>query len=207
MAPPPPVLTYAEAEALRGSNYPCPPGYRCPPGWTLSVGGVPVAPVAEGAARRSAITHHYYAELTPEQRMHTGWHPDNNRTWDAFFINRRERELARHVGDGPPPVNNDEEGRRLWWSGRTLASVMEYITAGDYPRLRYPRGHHVEPPLPPVDRTQAWWKVEQHYRARAAEFGQGSSRSHPRARDDDIDDSDDYDDFSDDVYRPRQEYD
>ena len=112
------------------------------------------------------------------------------------------------MGDGPPHVNNDEEGRRLWWSGRTLASVMSYITACDYPRLRYPRGHHVELRLPPVDRTQDWWKVEQQYHARAAEFGQGSSRSQPRARHDDSDDdSGDYDDFSDDVYRPRQEYD
>ena len=146
--------------------------------------------------------------------MHTGWHPDNNRTWDAFFINRRERELARYEGDGPPPMNNNEEGRRLWWGGRTLASVMDYITAGDYPRLRYPQGQRaavcasLEPPPPPVDHAQAWWKKEQAYRARRGEFGQGCSRSQPRARHDDSDDdSDDYDDFSDDVYRPRQEYD
>ena len=67
------TLTYAEAEALCASHYPCPPGYECPPDWTLSAGGVPVAPVPQGTARRLAITNYYYGELTPEQRMD----PDN----------------------------------------------------------------------------------------------------------------------------------
>ena len=32
----------------------------------------------------------------------------------------------------------NEAGRQLWWAGRTLQGVMNYITAGDNPRLRYP---------------------------------------------------------------------
>lgn len=137
------ALTHAEAEALRASNYPCPPGYLCPPGWRLSAGGVPVSPGPQGTARRAAITHHYYVELTPEQRMDPRWDLDNTATWDAFFFNRWERELARYEGDGPPPVDNNEAGRRLWWGGRTLEGVMNHILAGDYPRLRYP---HFQPP-------------------------------------------------------------
>ena len=44
--------------------------------------------------------------------------------------------------------NIPEAGRRLWWYGRTLQSVMDYITAGDIPRLRYPQ---FEPRAPPDD--------------------------------------------------------
>ena len=95
-------LTTREAEALCASNYPCPPGYRVPTGWMLSAGGVPVPPVPLGVERRMAITNHYYLELTPEQRRNPNWHPDYFPTWEAFFINRRERALARHEEDGPP---------------------------------------------------------------------------------------------------------
>jgi hypothetical protein len=128
-------LTPKEAEALCASNYPCPPGYRVPTGWMLSVGGVPVPPVPLGVARQMAITNHYYFELTPEQRRNPQWHPDYSPTWDAFFINRRESALARHEEDGPPCSNFNEAGRRLWWRGRTLQSVMAYRG----PRLCYPQ--------------------------------------------------------------------
>ncbi|KAK1627369.1 hypothetical protein QYE76_001684 [Lolium multiflorum] len=128
-------LTPREAEALCASNYPCPPGYRVPTGWLLSVGGVPVPPVPLGVAREMAITNHYYFELTPEQRRNPQWHPDYSPTWESFFINRRERALARHEEGGPPPPNFNEAGRRLWWRGRTLQGVMAYRG----PRLRYPQ--------------------------------------------------------------------
>ncbi|KAK1616289.1 hypothetical protein QYE76_021806 [Lolium multiflorum] len=70
------------------------------------------------------------------------WHPDYSPTWDSFFINRRERAVARYEEDGPPPSNFNEAGRRMWWRGGTLQSVMAYRG----PRLRYPksqptRGH------------------------------------------------------------------
>lgn len=177
-----PTLTYPEAEALCASNYPCPPGYSVPAGWMLSAGGVPVPAVPQGVARRAAITNHYYLELTPEQRMDPRWDPDYRPTWDAFFINRRERALARYEEDGPPPSNFNEAGRRLWWRGRTLQSVMDYITAGDNPRLRYP-----------------------HFQSRRAP----PSRFEPRAPSDDSDDDGggDYDDYEYMYYRPRQEYD
>lgn len=135
------TLTYAEAKALRDSNYPCPPGYLCPPGWELNTGGVPVSPSPQGPARPAAITQCYYVEFSHEQRMDPRWDPDNTATWDAFFAGRRERELARYEGDGPPPSDNNKAGRRLWWRGRTLGGVLEYILAGDHPRLRYPCSH------------------------------------------------------------------
>ena len=121
-----PTLTYPQVEELCASNYPCPPGYTVPAVWYLRAGGVQVPPVPQGMARRAAITNHYYLELTPEQRR-----PDYRPTWDAFFINRHERAIARHEEDGPPPSNFNEAGRRLWWCGQTLQSVMDYITAGD----------------------------------------------------------------------------
>ena len=128
-------LTPREAEALCASNYPCPPGYRVPTGWLLSVGGVPVPPVPLGVAREMAITNHYYFELTPEQRRNPQWHPDYSPTWESFFINRRERAVARYEEDGPPPSNFNEAGRRLWWRDRTLQGVMAHRG----PRLRYPQ--------------------------------------------------------------------
>ena len=154
----------AEAEALCASNYPCPPGYRVPIGWKLSVGGVPVPPVPLGVARQMAITNHYYFELTPEQRRNPQWHPDYSPTWDAFFINRRESALARHEEDGSPRSNFNEAGRRLWWRGRTLQSVMAYRG----PRLRYPQS--------------------QPTRAHPSRFDYRD----PDASDDDIGDYDDY---------------
>jgi hypothetical protein len=57
----------------------------------------------------AAITHHYYVELTPGQRMDPCWDPDNAATWDTF-ANRWEMELARYEGGGPPPVDNNEAG-------------------------------------------------------------------------------------------------
>ena len=181
------ALTPREAEALCASNYPCPPGYHVPAGWMLSAGGVPVPPVPQGVARRMAITNHYYHELTPEQRRNPNWHPDYFPTWTAFFINRRQSALARHEEDGPPPPNFNEAGRRLWWRGRTLQSVMANNTAGDNPRLRYPQ---VQP-----------------RRAQPSRFNYG----------DPDDDSDDgrgkyfcgeyYDDYSGEYYMSRQEHD
>jgi len=137
-------LTLREAEALCASNYPCQPGYRIPTGWLLSVEDVPVPPVPLGVARDMAITNHYYFELTPEQRRNPQWHPDYDPTWESFFINRRERALARHEEGGPPPPNFNEAGRRLWWRGRTLQGVMAHRG----PRLRYPQSQPTRA-LPP----------------------------------------------------------
>ena len=177
----PATLTVPEAEALCTSNYPCPPGYRVPAGWCLSAGGVPVPPTPLGMARRAAITNHYNFELTPEQRRDPRWNPDYRPTWDAFFINRRERALALYEGDGPPPSNFNEAGRRLWWGGRTLQGVMNYITRGDNPRLRYPQ-------VPPPSRHPP------------------TSRFEPRPPSTTSDDDDDGD-YEYMYYTPRQEYD
>jgi hypothetical protein len=58
---------------------------------------------------------------------------------DEFFWQRRDIELARYLGNGPPPTRNNAIGRRLWWSipGRTLANVMYHITEEDE-HLPYP---------------------------------------------------------------------
>jgi hypothetical protein len=108
----------------------------------LSAGGVPVSPGTQGAVQHEAITHLYYAELTPEQCMDPRWDPENPSTWDAFFANRPDMEIARYEGDGPPPVDNNEADRRLWWGSRTLEGVMNHVLAADYPRQRYP---HFQP--------------------------------------------------------------
>ena len=132
-------------------------------------------------ARRAAITNHYYLELTPELRQDPSWDPDCRPTWDAFFINRRDRALARHEEDGPPPSNFNEASRRLWCRGRTLQSVMTYITTGANPRLRYP-----------------------HFQSRRAH----PQRFNPGPPSDNSDDDGgDFDDYEYMYYRPRQEYD
>ena len=183
------ALTPREAEALCASNYPCSPGYCVPVGWMLSARGVPVPPVPLGVARQMAITNHYYFELTPEQRRNPRWHPDYFPTWEAFFVDRRERALARNEEGGPPPPNFNEADHRLWWRGRTLQSVMAYDTAADSnPRLRYP---HVQPTrYPQVQPTRTLQR-----------FNYGDP-------DDDSDDGGgEYDDYSGDYYRCRQEHD
>ena len=117
--------------------------------------------------------------------MDPRWDPDYRPTWEVFFINRRERALARHEEDGPPPSNFNEAGRRLWWGGRTLQSVMAYITAGNNPRLRYP-----------------------HFQSRRAHPSRFEPQASPDVDSDDSDDgSGDFDDYEYEYYRPRQEYD
>jgi hypothetical protein len=137
---------------------------------------------------------HYYLDLTPEQRMNPRWHPDNQQTWDAFFINRCERALARYEEDGLPPRNFHEAGRRLWWGGWTLQSVMDYITAGDIPRLRYPQYQsRFEPRAPPDD---------------SDDDSDGSDDDGGNLEGDDYQyNGDDYEDYEYAYYRPRQEYD
>ena len=206
------ILTLEETEALCASNYPCPPGYWPPAGWMLSAGGVPVPPVPQGSARQAAITNHFYHELTPEQRMDPQWDPDNYDTWNAFFANRRERELARYEGDGPPPVNHNEAGRRLWWANRTIIGVMRYIAGGDHPRLRCPRVHppqaphcpggsgivFQETPLPPAVNPRLEWPLV---------YAMDGLRIPGVAGDDDDDDYDDEEDPEAAYYRTRHDYD
>ncbi|KAK1681901.1 hypothetical protein QYE76_042749 [Lolium multiflorum] len=126
---------------------PLPAGLPRPNRLLPSVGGVPVPPVPLGVAHEMTITNHYYFELTPEQRRNPQWHPDYNPTWESFFINRRERALARHEEGGPPPSNFNEAGRRLWWRGRTLQGVMAYRG----PRLRYPQSQPTRAHPPTFD--------------------------------------------------------
>ena len=150
--------------------------------------------------------------------MDPHWDPDNLDTWNAFFANRQERELARYEGDGPPPVNHNEAGRRLWWANRTIAGVMRYIAMGDHPRLRYPHFHQPhshknggggeglgrtrvvirEPPPPRV--------VNPRPEDPSACYEEGL-RIHPRATSDDNDDDDSEDDPEAVYYRARYDYD
>jgi hypothetical protein len=55
----------------------------------------------------------------------------------TFFTNRRNHELARYEGNGPPPANKNTAGQKMWWSvpGRTLAFVLDHIAMGNNPRL------------------------------------------------------------------------
>jgi hypothetical protein len=105
----------------------------------LSVGGVPILPEPHGAPRSAAIHQHFYEVLMPEQRADSLWNPENNIQWNAFFRDRRQRELAHYEGGGPPPARQNAEGRQLWWgvSGRMVAAVMDHIAAGGE-RLMYP---------------------------------------------------------------------
>ncbi|KAK1647218.1 hypothetical protein QYE76_065023 [Lolium multiflorum] len=104
-------------------------------------------------------------------------HPDYSPTWESFFINRRERALARHEDGGPPPSNFNEAGRRLCWRDRTLQGVMAHRG----PRLRYPQSQPTRALPPRFD-----------YRD-------------PDAGDDDDGDYDD--DYGGEYYRARHEYD
>ncbi|KAK1643757.1 hypothetical protein QYE76_061562 [Lolium multiflorum] len=66
--------------------------------------------------------------------------PNNLAYLDEPFV--LASEVAQYEEDGPPSSNFNEAGRRMWWRGRTLQSVMAYRG----PRLRYPqsqptRGH------------------------------------------------------------------
>ena len=144
--------------------------------------------------------------------MDPQWDPDNYDTWNAFFANRQERELSRYEGDGPPLVNHNKAGRRLWWANRTIIGVMRYIAGGDHPRLRCPRVHppqaphcpggsgivFQETPLPPAVNPRLEWPLV---------YAMDGLRIPGVAGDDDDDDDDDDEDPEAAYYRTRHDYD
>jgi hypothetical protein len=72
-----------------------------------------------------------------EERNDPVWDPDNEAQWTAFFTERRNHELVRYEGNGPPLANRNAAVWKLWWGipGRTLAFVL------DHPRLTMPQQH------------------------------------------------------------------
>ena len=58
-------LQEPEARLLYEAEYPAPPDMRMPGSWRLSVGGGPVPPVPEGAARPAEIAR-VHSSLTEE---------------------------------------------------------------------------------------------------------------------------------------------
>ena len=74
-----------------------------------------------------------------EVRNQPRYAPDSNTLWTAYFERRHEEQIAATNGVEPRGRLNPE-GRRQWWGvpGRTLEAVLEYIKAGNTPRLEYP---------------------------------------------------------------------
>ena len=78
--------------------------------------------------------------MTDEQLADPTWDQENNFSWNAYFTDRRERELHDYTGPPPAPKRNNSEGRKRWWGvpGRSLAYVLGYIEDGNEPRLQDP---------------------------------------------------------------------
>ena len=77
-----------EARLLYEADYPAPPNMRVPDTWKLSVGGVPVPPVPEGAAWRANIAR-IRSSLPEEQRNEPRYAADSHTLWTMFFERRR----------------------------------------------------------------------------------------------------------------------
>ena len=92
-----------------------PPDMHAPSGgeWLIGRGGYLVTPIPAGDQRQVDIYDHFWHGLNGEQRADPAWDPDNVQAWDAFFMERRQREIEYYDGVVPPPLYN-MEGRRRW---------------------------------------------------------------------------------------------
>ena len=103
-------LRVHEARLLHRAGYMVPPDMRAPSGseWRIGRGGYLVAPIPAGSLRQAEIYDHYWRGLNDEQRADPAWDPDNEHAWDAFFLERRQREIEAYDGVVPPPIYNME---------------------------------------------------------------------------------------------------
>ena len=118
-------LCVDEARLLHRARYMVPPDMRAPSGgeWRIGRGGYLVAPIPIGDTRQVDIYDHFWRGLNDEQRADPYWDPDNVQAWDAFFMERRQREIEYYDGVVPPPLYN-MEGRRRWWGGQGRTLVI-----------------------------------------------------------------------------------
>ena len=123
-----------EARLLYGAGYPAPPHMRVPSNCAM---GLMVPPVPTGEDRMAEI-HAVRERMTEEQRADPIWDQENNFSWNAYFAERRERELHDYTGPPPTPKRNNSDGRKRLWGmpGRSLAYVLGYIEDGNELRFR-----------------------------------------------------------------------
>ena len=107
--------------------------------WWLSQMGFSVPPVPVDEDRLAEI-HAACERMTDEQRANPIWDRENNASWNAYFTERRQRQLEDYTGPPPTPKRNNIEDRKRWWGmpGRSLAYVLGYIEDGNEPRLQAP---------------------------------------------------------------------
>ena len=89
-----------EAEALFRAWYPCPLDMRARHKFAIGVAGVPVPdpPRPRGNTWNAAVMHHYWHELTAEQRQQPECHPSNTDHYDAEFQRIHTEQIGRaHV--------------------------------------------------------------------------------------------------------------
>ena len=120
--------------------------------FAIGVAGVPVpdAPRPRENEWNAAVMHHYWHELTAEQRQQPEWAPSNTERYDAEFRRIHQERMTFWDGEGPPPREHNIEGQYAFcgMSGRTLAAIMAHIDASDEPRLEVPSPTEAPPPPP-----------------------------------------------------------
>ena len=88
------------------------------------------------------------AGLTAEQAADQRWRRrDNDAFWTAYFQRRHKEDVADRGNNGPIEGRCNSIIRKRWWRGdhRTLQWVVDYIEAGNEPRLAMPLRHAWSP--------------------------------------------------------------
>ena len=139
------------------------PHMRVPSNWRLSAMGLLVPPVPTSEDRMAEI-HTVRERMTEEQRADPIWDQENNFSWNAYFADRRERELHDYTRPPPAPKHNNSDSRKRWWGmpGRSLAYVLYYIEDGNEPRLQDP---------PRTSSVRRGWKPRRMSFSSSSSFG------------------------------------
>ena len=85
-------FSFSAARLLFEAGYPVPPDMCVSSAWRLSQMGLAMPPVPTDEDRIMEI-HALRDAMTPEQRENPVWDAENNVSWNAFFTERRERQL------------------------------------------------------------------------------------------------------------------
>ena len=98
-------------------------------------------PVPTGEAEFRHAVDEVHGGLMPDHAAQPRWRAEGNDAfWTAYFQRRHDQDVADRGNNDPIEGRCNSISRKRWWGGdhRTLQWVVDYIEAGNEPRLAMP---------------------------------------------------------------------